>query len=157
VKHTFVTLKRTTSADTDFRDLVAMLDEDLVIRDGQDHSFFAQFNSIDSIGHVVVAYVENIPAGCGAVKKFQPDTMEVKRMFVKPVFRRKGVAREILAELERWTAELGFANCILETGKRQPEAIGLYLTNGYNIIPNYGQYAGVETSVCMTKRVNGNQ
>lgn len=153
MKNTLVTLKRTNSADPDFRALVTMLDEDLAILDGQDHSFFAQFNTLDSIRHVVVAYVENIPAGCGAVKNYQPDTMEVKRMFVKPEFRRKGIAREVLAELERWTAELGFNHCILETTKRQPSAIGLYLTSGYDIIPNYGQYANVESSVCMKKLV----
>lgn len=130
-----------------------MLDADLAIRDGKDHAFFAQYNKTDSISHVVVAYENNEPAGCGAIKNFDADTMEVKRMFVKPEFRKKGIASKVLVELETWTAELGFKHCILETGKRQPEAIGLYLTNGYNIIPNYGQYENVETSVCMKKRV----
>jgi putative acetyltransferase len=153
VKNSFITLKRTSSADPDFNALVTLLDEDLSILDGQDASFFAQFNSLDSIRHVVVAYVENIPAGCGAVKNYKPDTMEVKRMFVKPAFRRKGIAREILSELEKWTAELGCNYCILETTKRQPSAVALYLTSGYDIIPNYDQYANVESSVCMKKRV----
>ena len=60
---------------------------------------------------------------------------------------------EILAELETWAAELSFAKCILETGKRQPEAIGLYKKNGYKLIPNYGQYAEIENSVCFEKVV----
>ncbi len=148
-----LTLKRTSSSDPDFQNLVVMLDADLAIRDGKDHAFFAQYNKTDSISHVVVAYENNEPAGCGAIKNFDADTMEVKRMFVKPEFRKKGIASKVLVELETWTAELGFKHCILETGKRQPEAIGLYLTNGYNIIPNYGQYENVETSVCMKKRV----
>ena len=148
-----VTLKRTDSRDTYFQNLVAMLDSDLAIRDGKDHSFFAQFNKLDSINHVIVAFYQNEPAGCGAIKNFNADTMEVKRMFVKPEFRGKGIAREILSVLEKWTAELGYTNCILETGKRQPEAIALYKSGGYDLIPNYGQYAGVETSVCMMKRI----
>ena len=148
-----VSLKRTNSDDPHFRSLVAFLDADLAIRDGKDHAFFAQYNKIDAIKYVVVAYYDNEPAGCGAIKNFEGDTMEVKRMYVKPEFRGKGIARNVLRELEKWTAELGFTNCILETGKRQPEAIALYRTSGYELIPNYGQYANVETSVCMKKHV----
>lgn len=146
-------LKRTSSDDPDFRKLVSLLDADLAIRDGKDHAFFAQYNKLDSIKHVVVAFENEIPAGCGAIKMFDQQTMEVKRMFVMPEFRKKGIARAVLNELERWTAELGFETCMLETGKRQPEAISLYKTSGYELIPNYGQYMGVETSVCFRKNV----
>jgi len=148
-----IRLERATSESPDFRALVKLLDSDLAIRDGKDHSFFAQFNKIDSIKYVIVAYWNNEPAGCGAIKGYDAETMEVKRMFVKPEYRGKRIAREVLAELERWTAELGFSHCILETGKRQPEAISLYRTSGYTLIPNYGQYENVETSVCMKKRI----
>jgi GNAT superfamily N-acetyltransferase len=72
-------------------------------------------------------------------------------MFVLPEYRGKGIAGAVLAELETWAADLGYARCILETGQMQPEAIRLYLKSGYAIIPNYGQYAGVENSVCMEK------
>ncbi len=77
-----IRLNRTTSADTDFQNLVTELDKDLRIRDGEDHSFFAQFNKIDNIKHVVVAYQGDIPVGCGAIKQYDETTMEVKRMFV---------------------------------------------------------------------------
>lgn len=146
-------MKRINSGDPDFIDLVKLLDADLAIRDGKDHSFFAQFNKLDSIKHVVVAYFGNLPAGCGAIKQCDDETMEVKRMFVKPEFRGKGIARAVLSELEKWTAELGYSFCILETGKKQPEAISLYKTSGYELIPNYGQYENVEMSVCMRKMV----
>lgn len=146
-------MKRINSGDPDFIDLVKLLDADLAIRDGKDHSFFAQFNKLDSIKHVVVAYFGNLPAGCGAIKQYDDETMEVKRMFVKPEFRGKGIARAVLSELEKWTAELGYSFCILETGKKQPEAISLYKTSGYELIPNYGQYENVEMSVCMRKMV----
>ena len=74
-------------------------------------------------------------------------------MFVSPESRRKGIAAKILTELENWATELSYAKCILETGKKQPEAIGLYIKNGYKSIPNYGQYAGVENSLCFEKEM----
>ncbi|MBX3242339.1 MAG: GNAT family N-acetyltransferase [Chitinophagaceae bacterium] len=144
---------RTDSGNTDFAVLVKQLDADLAQRDGKDHSFYAQFNTIDTIRHVVVAYNGQRPVGCGAIKALDADTMEVKRMFTLPAYRGTGIATKILQALEKWSAELGYTTCILETGKRQPEAIALYLKNGYRIIPNYGQYAGVENSVCFEKRL----
>lgn len=74
-------------------------------------------------------------------------------MFTLPIGRGKGIASLILAELETWAVELGYSTCILETGFNQPEAIALYQKNGYNRIDNYGQYAGVETSLCFEKEV----
>lgn len=146
-----IELKRTTSQDIDFQSLVLELDIDLSIRDGEDHSFYAQFNKIDTIKEAIVGYRNNQPIGCGAIKKFDGETAEVKRMFVKPEHRCQGVAAKILAELELWAYELGYRNCILETGQKQPEAIKLYKKSGYQIIPNYGQYTGVANSVCMKK------
>jgi putative acetyltransferase len=148
-------LKRTTSADMDFQNLVHLLDKDLQIRDGEEHSFYAQFNKIDSIKNVVVYYEENDPIGCGAFKQWQPSIAEIKRMFVKPEHRSKGIASVILNELENWAAESGFSACVLETGKKQPEAIRLYTKNNYTIIPNFGQYENVENSVCMKKIIAG--
>lgn len=148
-----ISLVRTDSENPDFRALVKLLDADLAVRDGADHSFFAQYNKIDMIRHAVVAYADGKPAGCGAIKKFDDQTTEVKRMYVSPQFRKKGIARAVLKELEKWTGELGYTHCILETGKRQPEAIALYESSGYSRIPNYGQYENVETSVCMMKAI----
>jgi putative acetyltransferase len=146
-----ITLKRTNSDNTDFQNLVRELDKDLRIRDGEDHAFFAQYNKIDSIKHVVMVYQHEKPVGCGAIKPYDENAMEVKRMFVPPAERGKGIASVVLAELEKWTKELNYKKCILETGYKQPEAIGLYKKNNYRIIPNYGQYAGVELSVCFEK------
>jgi putative acetyltransferase len=144
-------LKRTNSDDTDFINLVALLDKDLAIRDGEDHSFYNQFNKIDKIKHVVVYYENNIPVGCGAFREKEPDTVEIKRMYVHPDFRKKGIASKVLAELERWAAEIKYPYTVLETGKKQPEAIALYQKTGYAIIPNYPPYENVENSVCMKK------
>jgi len=132
---------------------VRLLDADLATRDGNEHSFYAQFNKIDKIRHVVVAFENNLPVGCGAIKSYDLQTMEVKRMYTLPEHRGKGIARNILKELEKWAAELSCNKCILETGKRQPEAIELYQRSGYTIIPNYGQYAAIENSVCFEKQL----
>ena len=127
-------LKRATSDDEDFINLVILLDQDLKIRDGLEHFFFAQFNKLDSIRNVVVYFSDNNPVGCGAFKKHDAQTVEIKRMFVKEEFRRNGIAGKILKELELWAKESGFSACVLETGKKQPEAIRLYQNSGYETI-----------------------
>jgi putative acetyltransferase len=142
---------RTDSENKYFQDLVKELDDDLKIRDGADHTFYSQFNKIDKIKYAIVALDNGMPVGCGAIKELSNDSMEVKRMYV-PISRRgQGIATEILKELETWAHELKYSKCLLETGKKQPEAIELYKKNGYRIIPNYGQYENVENSVCFEK------
>jgi putative acetyltransferase len=147
------TFKRTTSDDLDFQNLVVLLDKDLAIRDGDEHAFYNQFNKIQNIANVIVCYMEDKPIGCGAFKKYDENMVEIKRMFVLPEHRGKAIGHSILKELEQWATELNYSACILETGKKQPEAIRLYQKAGYIIIKNYGQYEGVENSVCMKKTV----
>lgn len=142
-------LKRTNSDDTDFKNLVVLLDQDLKIRDGEDHDFYNQFNKTDAIKHVVVFYENDIAVGCGAFREKETDTVEIKRMFVHPDYRKKGIASQVLAELERWAKEVNYKFTILETGKNQPEAINLYQKLGYTIIPNYPPYEKMDNSVCM--------
>ena len=146
-------IEKTGAENPDFIQLVKQLDADLAERDGKEHLFYDQYNRIDGIKYVVVAYEMENPVGCGAIKAYGPDTMEIKRMFVVPQSRRQGVAGNILSALENWAATLSFERCILETGKNQPEAIALYLKSGYNVISNYGQYANVENSICFEKKV----
>jgi putative acetyltransferase len=144
---------RTDAADPAFRALVVELDKDLAIRDGKDHAFYDQFNKLDSIKHVVVLMDGTNAVGCGAFKAFGADAVEIKRMYVPPAHRQRGVASLVLRELEQWAHELGYQRCVLETGRKQPEAIALYTKRGYQSIPNYGQYAGVADSVCFEKRL----
>lgn len=142
---------RTTSDNKDFQNLVKELDEDLKIRDGEDHAFYAQFNKTDTIKYAIVAYENEIPVGCGAIREYSGDTMEVKRMYVVTGKRGQGIASAILKQLELWTLELNFRKCILETGTNQPEAIAMYTKNGFEIIPNFGQYEKMEHSVCFQR------
>lgn len=146
-------LLRTDSNDEGFKELVRLLDLELKEIDGEDHLFFAQFNKIAEIKNVVVAYYENRAIGCGAIKPFAGDTMEVKRMYVAEEFRGKAIAFSILKELETWATALGYSKTILETGKKQVAAVKLYQKSGYSVIPNYGQYAEIETSICMIKNL----
>ena len=148
-----IQLIRTDSYNTDFIELVKLLDADLAVRDGDDHAFYDQFNKLDSIKNVVVAYENNKPAGCGAMKAYDPTIMEIKRMYTSIDNRGKGIAGKVLAVLESWASEMSYEKCILETGIRQPEAIALYKKHGYHIIANYGQYAGMESSVCFEKKL----
>jgi GNAT superfamily N-acetyltransferase len=142
---------RTDSSDINFQKLVKLLDEDLKIRDGSEHAFYAQYNKTDDIKNVVVYYENNNAVGCGAFKKYDDHKAEIKRMFVHSDHRGKKIGRIILKELESWAAESGYHECILETGKKQPEAIKLYQNAGYKTIPNFGQYANAGNSVCMNK------
>lgn len=142
---------RTNSDHIDFIKLVQLLDSYLTITDGEDHAFYDQFNKIDSIKHVILGYENGLPVGCGAIKEYDDKTMEVKRMYTTENCRGKGVASMILAELEKWAIELSFDRCILETGIRQKEAVSLYHKNGYTLMGNYGQYEGVEDSLCFQK------
>ena len=144
---------RTDSLNNHFKELVKLLDADLAIRDGADHAFYAQFNKIDLIQHVIVAYENEAPVGCGAFKKYDDTSAEIKRMYVLPQHRNKGIAASVLQQLEQWAKEEGFQSTVLETGLKQPEAIRLYEKSGYSRIPNYGQYAGIENSVCMKKEL----
>jgi putative acetyltransferase len=141
----------TNSSHPDFHALIALLDEYLKTTDGDEHSFYAQYNKVDKIGHVVIAYQGDFAVGCGAFKEIEKGTIEIKRMFVRSECRKQGIAQLLLKKLETWAAELNYQTSILETGKKQVAAIRLYQHYGYQIIPNYGQYQNAENSVCMSK------
>ena len=151
VMNRIITLKRTNNSDRDFLSLVAKLDKDLAGRYGALQQYYDQYNKIENLDTVVVAYHQENPAGCGCFKKFDDESVEVKRMYVNSEMRGYGIGKEILAELEKWASELGYKATVLELGNQQPEAIKLYRKQGYAEIPNYGQYIGMETSICMKK------
>lgn len=147
-------LVRTNSSNPDFLKLVRHLDAELAERDGQDHAFYSQYNNLDQIRNVLLGYEDSGVVACGGMKEISTASLEIKRMYVDPDLRGRGVASQILAGLELWAGELGYERIVLETGKRQPEAIRLYEKNGYIRIPNYGPYQGIENSVCFEKFVS---
>lgn len=143
-------LKRTTSDNADFEKLVVQLDAYLRILDGDDHEFYAQFNKSKALKNALIYYENDMPVGIGAYKEFE-NAAEMKRMFVLPEYRGKGIASKILTELETWAKEEGYTTSFLETGYMQKDAIALYHKLGYHDIENFGPYIGVENSVCMKK------
>ena len=141
------------AADPAFVELTRILDAGLAVIDGDQAPFFAQYNKIDGLPCVVMAYEGETAVGCGAYKEYEPGTAEIKRMFVREEHRRKGVAADILDALEKHAKGSGFRAAILETGNKMQAAIGLYEGAGYRTIPAYGPYVGVESSMCMKKEL----
>lgn len=148
-----ITIERTTAENDIFKELVIKLDSFLSITDGDEHEFYDQFNKLDTIQHVVLAFDNNKAVACGAIKAYNNTVIEIKRMFTLPECRGKGVASTILKELEIWALELNFTSCILETGVNQVEAIGLYKKNNYKVIANYPPYENAENSICFEKKL----
>ncbi len=144
-------IQRTTAENPHFQELIKQLDAGLKINDGEQYDFFSQFNHVDQIKHVIVVFENDHAVGCGAIKQYSEDTMEIKRMFVHPQSRGKNLGTQILIALENWAIELEANKCILETGLKQIAARVMYQKNGYRVIPNYDQYEGVAESVCMEK------
>ena len=147
-----ISIQKTTSENPDFKHLTRLFDEYLVDIDGDEKDFFAQFNQI-YLDYVIVYYENEIAIGCGAFKEYEPKVAEIKRMFVLPEQRGKGIAVSILKELEIWAKASGYQYTMLETSVRLESAIALYKKSGYKVIPNYVQYIGVASSVCMKKNI----
>lgn len=143
--------KKTNSEDADFLKLVNLLDKELAEYDGEEHAFYDQFNKVQNLKHCIIALDNDKAIGCGAIKKFDDRSMEVKRMYVLPQARGKGYSKQVLQSLESWAKDLGFSRIVLETGKRQVPAVNLYRNMGYNQTENYAQYIGIENSLCFEK------
>ncbi len=148
-------ITRTDNGNPDFVALVQKLDQYLAVLDGEEHEFYNKLNTIGNLKYVVVVYEGGIPVACGAIRQFDYQSMEVKRMYVESGRRGSGIGARVLEELEDWFRELGFTKCVLETGKRQPEAIRLYERSGFIRIPNYGRYVAMKNSICFEKLLNG--
>lgn len=144
-------LLRTHSDNPFFTGLTAVLDKELAgLYPLQQHEY-APHNKMPGNATTVIALWNDVPVGCGCFKKIDDETIEIKRMFVDPEHRGKGIAGTILTELEKWAKELSFSKARLETGTKQEAAIHLYQKMGYHITENYGPYIGMETSICMFK------
>ena len=149
-----IVLRRTNSVDPHFQLLVADLDKDLWARYPAIQQNFTPFNKIDQSARVVVAYADDLPVGCGCFRAMDDkETLEVKRMYVKPESRGMGIAKLILSELEGWGKDEGFIYANLETGNNQPEALAVYSGAQYKPIPNYPPYTHIAESICMSKKL----
>ncbi|MGC4102109.1 nitrate reductase associated protein [Ferruginibacter sp.] len=150
-------IKRTTSNDKDFQSLIRQLDHELWNELQEDQAQYDQYNKVPDLDTVVVVYAGDEPAASGCFKKYNADTVEIKRMFVVKEQRGKGLSKMILNELEQWATGEGFKYAILETSIHFIPATTLYKTAGYHIIPNYDQYKDLPESVCMQKELNASE
>ena len=149
-----IDIVRTGSTDQDFKKLILLLDNELIDQYGDNQNYYDRFNKVEECKTVVIAKSYHNPIGCGCFKTLTDDTVEIKRMFVNKNYRRQGISKKILTELETWAIELGYDFALLETGYKQKEAIGLYEKYGYRKTDNYGPYIGIETSICMKKKIS---
>ncbi|HLG39057.1 MAG TPA: nitrate reductase associated protein, partial [Chitinophagaceae bacterium] len=146
-------IKRTSSADPDFQLLISHLDHELWNELKEDQATYDQYNKVPDLQTALVLYINKKPAASGCFKKYDTDTVEIKRMFVEQGYRGRGLSKHVLDELEKWAVEMGYEYAVLETSIHFNTAKGLYTNAGYVIIANYGQYAGLKDSVCMKKKL----
>jgi len=151
-----VRLRRTTYRDTDFQNLIAQLDTELRKRYYMIQEDYEHHNKVDEIQTVVVAYDEELAVGCGCFKEFGNKTVEIKRMYVVPSSRGKGISKLILCEVEKWAMEKGYEYAVLETGDKQEQAVSLYTSSGYKRTENYRQYIDMTHSWCFKKKLEIN-
>ncbi|MES2806540.1 MAG: GNAT family N-acetyltransferase [Bacteroidota bacterium] len=148
-----IRISKTTSENPDFINLIGALDKSLWERYPELKTDYWGNNIIELNPNVVVIYLENNPVACGCFKKYDKDTIEIKRMFVSLEARGMGLAQNILRELELWAHDLGYSFSVLETLYKQKEAIALYQKTGYSIVDNYEPYVGLKNSICMRKQI----
>ena len=137
-------------------ELIAALNAELskmYPEEGANHFRLDAAEVAEGRGALLVARVDGAPAGCGAVRRVDAETAEIKRMYVAPAFRGRGIGARLLAALEAEARRLRLGRLVLETGTRQAEALGLYRGAGYAVIPAFGEYVGSPLSVCMEKRL----
>lgn len=146
-----INLKRSTTADPDFQLLVTLLDHELWVELKEDQATYDQYNKVPDIKTAVLIYADKEPVACGCFKVIDAETVEIKRMFVQKNVRGKGLSRLVLHALEEWAKEMRYRFAILETSIHFANAIQLYKTSGYAVIPNYPPYVGLEESVCLKK------
>nr|WP_315255180.1 GNAT family N-acetyltransferase [uncultured Flavobacterium sp.] len=151
--NSIVKVVKTTSENSDFVSLIKTFDNYLWERYPELKTNYWGNNVIELNPNVVVIYLEEKPVACGCFKRFDKNTIEIKRMFVSPEARGLGLAQRVLQELELWALESDYSVSVLETLYKQEEAISLYQKVGYAIVENYGPYVGLDKSVCMKKEI----
>jgi GNAT superfamily N-acetyltransferase len=153
-RRTNVDVRRADISSPDAQQLILALNAELDGRYPEEGANFFRLDAeevADGRGAFLVAYLDRRPVGCGAVRRNEPGVAEIKRMYVSPEARGRGVGRRVLDELEAVARQFGVRRLVLETGPRQPEALALYRRAGFVEVPLFGEYVGAEFSVCMAK------
>lgn len=145
--------KRTNGKNKDFIENCILLDMDLDRRVGNEiqRDKYNKYNQLDEIQEAIVVYEDNKPIGGGAIRKYDEEDIELKRVFVHSEYQGHGVGTKLVSLLVEWAAELGYKRIILEAGKILSEACAVYKKIGFQVIPNYGPYVDIPESLCMAK------
>jgi putative acetyltransferase len=150
-----VDIRRSTLASPEAARLIAALDAELTTtfpEPGATHFSLSDGQVEAGHGAFLVAYVEDLAVGCGAIRRLDEVTAEIKRMYVEPSVRSRGIGRALVEALEREARHVGATRIVLETGTRLTPAIKLYQAMGYVHIPLFGEYlSSPETSLCFGK------
>lgn len=149
-----IKIVKTTSENSDFISLIKIFDAFLWERYPELKKDYWGNNLIEFNANVILVYLDEKPVASGCFKKYNENTVELKRMFVSPEARGLGLAQLVIKELEKEAIDQGFEVMILETLYKQTEAISLYQKTGFEIVENYEPYVGLLNSICMSKSIN---
>jgi GNAT superfamily N-acetyltransferase len=149
---TFVTLRPVPYDDAVAQYLIEQVQQEYVRRyGGRDAAVVGPGEFLPPRGLFLVAEVDGLPAGCGAWRLLPSGQAEIKRVYVEPAFRRRGIAQLVVAALEKGAAAAGHTQVVLNSGREQPEALALYADLGYRPVPGYGVYACAPGAVFLGK------
>lgn len=146
---------RTDGKNEDFIENCRLLDMDLDRRVGRQikREKYEKFNQLDEIREAIVVYDDGKPVGGGAIRRYDDETVELKRVFVHNEYQGQGIGSRLVSLLIEWAAQLGYRRMILETGELLAESCAVYRKLGFTVIPNYGPYADMPESLCMAKAI----
>ena len=143
----------TDSTNEDYVSLTEQLDGELESIYGEMQKKYHPLNQSQSLNQVVLIYMRNRAVACGAYKELTEESAELKRIFVLPDVRGRGISKRIVQELEADAQKSGYREIYLETGSKQQTAVSLYQSCGYELTENYGPYVGDTNSICMKKTI----
>jgi putative acetyltransferase len=150
-------IRRSTLASPEAARLIAALNAELTMtfpEPGATHFSLSDAQVVAGDGAFVVAWLDDMAVGCGAVRRLDEATAEIKRMYVDPSVRGQGIGRTLVEALEREAQLVGVTRIVLETGTRLEPAIKLYEAMGYSRIPLFGEYlSSPDTSLCFVNRI----
>ena len=146
---------RTVGTDKDFIENCRLLDMDLDRRVGKKikRDKYKKYNQLDEIKEAIVVYEDNKPIGGGAIRRYDDENIELKRVFVHAEYQGQGIGSRLVSLLIEWAVELGYKRMILETGELLAESCAVYKKLGFKVIPNYGPYVDMPESLCMAKNL----
>ncbi|MCI9127947.1 MAG: GNAT family N-acetyltransferase [Eubacterium sp.] len=144
---------RTDGNNKDFIENCRLLDEDLDRRVGRKikRDKYKKYNQLDEIQEAIVVYENNKAVGGGAIRRYNDENVELKRVFVCTEYQGQGIGSKLVSLLIEWAEELGYKRMILETGELLAESCAVYKKAGFKVIPNYAPYEDMPESLCMAK------